>query len=177
MEGTEKDIKYRKAAAWRACSKLTKIWKSSLPKTFKLRLFAATVESVLLYGCETWTVSSKLAKGLDGMYTRMLRTVLNVHWSQHVTNKDLYGQLPKLSDKIRQRRIRFAGHCSRSKHEPVSELIHWIPKHGYRRPGKPNLTFIDTLKQDTGLAASEFQAAMEDRKLWRSITVRERHPP
>ena len=27
MESTAKDIKQRKAAAWRACSKMSKIWK------------------------------------------------------------------------------------------------------------------------------------------------------
>ena len=32
--------------------------------------------------------------------------------------------------------------------EPVSKLIHWIPKHGKRRPGKPTLTYINVLKQD-----------------------------
>ena len=80
MDSSGKDIKTRKAAAWRACNKLSKIWKSSLPRRCKLRLFAATVESVLLYGCEAWTVTLKLAKELDGCYTRMLRTVLNVNW-------------------------------------------------------------------------------------------------
>ena len=172
MASTEKDIKFRKAAAWRACNKLSKIWKSALPRSLKLRFFTATVESVLLYGCETWTLSSKLAKGLDGLYTRMLRTVLNVHWSQHITNKILYGDLPKLSEKIRRRRTRFAGHCSRSREEPVSNLIHWLPKRGRRKPGKPALTYINVLKEDTGLLAEELRSAMEDRKIWRSITVR-----
>ena len=32
MESSEKDVKVRKAAAWRACSKLNKIWKSTLPR-------------------------------------------------------------------------------------------------------------------------------------------------
>ena len=100
MENTEKDVKARKAAAWRACNKLSKIWKSSLPRAFKRRLFAATVESVLLYGCEAWTITSKLAKGVDGCYTRMLRTAFNVQWKQHMTNKELYGDLPKITDKI-----------------------------------------------------------------------------
>ena len=160
MESTEKDIKFRRAAAWRAYNKLTKIWKSSLPKAFKLRMFTATVESVLLYGCKPWTISAKLAKSLDGTYTRMLRTVLNVHWQQRITNKDLYGKLPRLSEKIRQRRVRFAGHCSRSVDEPVSNLVHWIPKHRRRRPGKPNLTYIDVMmKQGTILEASSFHAA------------------
>ena len=76
-ESSEKDVKVRKAAAWRACSKLNKIWKSALPRGFKQRLFAATVESVLLYGCEAWTVTPKLSKDLDGCYTRLLRTVFN----------------------------------------------------------------------------------------------------
>ena len=66
----------------------------------------------------------------------MLRTVLNVHYKQHITNKELYGELPKLSDKIRQRRLRFAGHYSRSQQEPVSKLLHWTPKHGRRKPGR-----------------------------------------
>ena len=70
--------------------------------------FTATVESVLLHGSKAWTDFTKLAKGLDGMYTKMLRTALIVHWNQHVTNKD-YGKQPKLSGTIKQRRMRFAG--------------------------------------------------------------------
>ena len=52
MSGTAKDIQQRKVAAWRAFSKLNKIWKSSLSVKFKLWLFTATVESVLLCSCE-----------------------------------------------------------------------------------------------------------------------------
>ncbi|XP_072033128.1 uncharacterized protein [Amphiura filiformis] len=79
MKSSEKDVKIRKAAAWRACNGMAKIWKSSLSARFKQRLFTATVESVLLYGCEAWTVTSKLAKELDGCYTRLLRSMRNVH--------------------------------------------------------------------------------------------------
>ena len=48
-----KDINTRQAQAWRACNKLTKIWKSNLPRPSKIKLFQATVESILLYGSET----------------------------------------------------------------------------------------------------------------------------
>ncbi|XP_019633676.1 PREDICTED: exportin-5-like, partial [Branchiostoma belcheri] len=72
MESTAKDINSRKAAAWRACNKMDKIWKSDLSSKLKTRLFLSTVESVLLYGCEAWTVTPKLEKQLDGCYTRML---------------------------------------------------------------------------------------------------------
>ena len=32
--------------------------------------FSTTVESVLLYSCGAWTITPKLAKELDGCYTR-----------------------------------------------------------------------------------------------------------
>ena len=151
IESSEKDVKVRKAVAWRTCSKLNKIWKSTLPRGFKQRLFAATVESVLLYGCEAWTVTP-ITKDLDGCYTRLLRTVFNVNWKQHITNKELYGSLHKVSEKIRDRRLRFAGHCCRSTEEPISRLLLsclWRPKHWKRKAGRPTITYTDVRQQDT----------------------------
>ncbi len=57
VDNTETDIKIRKALAWKACNKLTKIWKSTLSRSIKTSLFISTVESVLLYGCEAWTLT------------------------------------------------------------------------------------------------------------------------
>ena len=135
----------------------------------------ATVESVLLYGCETWTLTPKLEKQLDGCYTRMLRTIFNINWRQHVTNKELYGNIPKVSDKIRERRMRFAGHCLRNVKEPVSKLVLWVPTSGHRSRGRPTKTYIDILKRDTGLELDDLKPAMQDRKVWRTIVVREQH--
>ena len=95
----------------------------------KRRLFVTTVESVLLYGCEAWTLTVKDEKALDGVYTRMLRAALNVSWKDHVTNIDLYGYLPRLSDTIRKRRMRLAGHCVRHSELTASELILWKEDH------------------------------------------------
>ena len=57
-----------------------------LSRKLKVRLFVATVESLLLYGAETWTFTKALKKQLDGCYTRMLRMALNVSWKCHMTN-------------------------------------------------------------------------------------------
>ena len=163
MESSEKDVKVSKAAAWRACGKLNKIWKSTLPRGFKQRLFAATVESVLLYGCEAWTVTPKLSKDFDGCYTRLFKTEFNVSWKQHITNKELYGSLPKVSEKIRDRRLRFAGHCCRSTEEPISRLLLWRPKRGKRKADRPTIiTYTDVLQQDTGLETPDMRTAMLD---------------
>ena len=43
IESTSKDFAVRKALAWSACHKMKKIWKSSLSRKMKIRLFLSTV--------------------------------------------------------------------------------------------------------------------------------------
>ena len=106
---------------------------------------------------------------LDGVYTRMLRVALNVSWKDHITNVNLYGKLPRLSDKIRQRRMRLAGHCVRHLELSACELILWEPTYGKLSRGRPQTTYVDTLKRDTGLSSvSELQTLMKDREQWRA---------
>ena len=71
VSSSKADIKRRIALAWSAANKLTKIWKSDLSKKFKIDIFRATVESVLLYGCETWTLTKDLERKLNGCYTKL----------------------------------------------------------------------------------------------------------
>ena len=139
------------------------------------RLFVSTVESVLLYGAETWTLTVQHERALDGVYTRMLRIALNVSWEDHIRNTELYGDLPRLSDKIRQRRMRLAGHCVRHPELAASDLVLWEPSHGTRNPGRGRTTYIDTLKRDTGLSdATEIRTLMEDRVEWRAAILNSR---
>lgn len=93
-----------------------------------------------------------------------------------MTNEDLYGDRPKITDKIRSRRLKFAGHCRRQEDELVSKLVLWLPTHGQRKQGRPPLTYIDTLRQDTGLEVDELDTCMQNRAVWRSIGVRDHHP-
>jgi len=134
MESTEADIKRRKALAWGAMNNMTSIWKSHMSRQVKLRLFMATVESILLYGCEAWTLTKALEKSLDGCYTRMLRAAMNISWRQHMSNEELYGELPRVSSKVAARRMELAGHCYRHPELATSRLVLWEPV-GYTAAG------------------------------------------
>ena len=138
VDSSEKDIKVRKALAWKALNGMTRVWKSNLPRETKLSFFEATMESVLLYGCESWTIKAAEQKSLDGCYTRMLRAVLDIDRSAHTSNKDLYRGRPKLSSKIAAKKMRLAGHCHRHKEElPAGKLVLWepTPSQGHRSQG------------------------------------------
>ena len=177
VESTEGDIKIRKALAWRALNGMGSIWKSHMSRDVKLSFFTATVESVLLYGCEAWTLTSVLERSLNGCYTRMLRAVLNVNWRQRIPNTELYGDLPRVGDKVAARRMELAGHCYRHPELAASRLILWEPTHGHRSRGGQRKTFIDILKRDASVEdTNELVACMQDRIDWR-IRIRSRLRP
>ena len=90
-------------------------------------------------------------------------------WEEHVRNVDLYGNLPRLTDKIRRRRMKLAGHNVRHPELITSGLVLWEPAHGSRSVGGRRATYIDALKRDTGLSVTaEVKALMEDRQRWRA---------
>ena len=167
---SEKDFEVRKAKAWGACHKLKSIWKSGMRRDLKIRLFVATVESILLYGSETWTISQSLAKRINGCYSRMLRMALNIHWSEKVSNTVVFGNLRKPSVKIAERRLKLAGHLARHDDLLAHQVLFWTPQHGYRGRGRPHLTYLDMLQRDTGLNDSqEIMNVMLDRQVWRGV--------
>ena len=178
VDNSAKDISVRKALAWKALNDMENIWKSNMNPNLKKRFFVATVESILLYGCESWTMTETMEKSLSGTYTRMLRKALNIHWSSHTTNTVLYGDLPRLDVKIAQRRLRLAGHCHRHPELSTQKLLLWEPTHGHRRRGGQKTTYVDTLKRDTGASTTkELANMMGDRDVWRSLVASRIHPP
>ena len=130
VSSTEKGIDTRLTKAWTAIDKRWIIWKSDLTDKIKRSSFQAVVVSILLYGCTTWTLTKRLEKKLDGIYTRMLRAILNKSWRQHPKKHQLYGHLPPITTAIQVRRTRHTGHGWRSRAELTSDVLQWTPTYG-----------------------------------------------
>ncbi len=103
--------------------KLEALWKhrSYVAKAIRLQSYRALVESVLLYNCGTWALSSALADLLDRAQRKMLRKVMGLTWKHKVTNEDLYamctrGCLPA-SVQVINARWRLFGHVLRMNEE------------------------------------------------------------
>jgi type IV secretory pathway VirB3-like protein len=73
----QKNFEVRKTLAWKATTKLVRMWKQKrVSRRLKPNLFLACVETILLYNATTWTRTKTLTKRLDGCYTRLLRYAL-----------------------------------------------------------------------------------------------------
>ena len=168
INDSEQDFNVRKALAWKACNRLNKLWRSSLPNSLKVKTFRTLVEPILLYGSETWTMTRAMEHKIDGCYTNLLKRVQNLYWAEHPTLAQIYNGLPRISSTLSSRRLRFSGHCFRAKEEIISSLLLWSPIGPIR---SRKFTYIDTLKRETKLEIEELKTAMQDRELWRERYV------
>lgn len=177
IRNSRADVTIRIAQAWSAAVKLRSIWKSRLDVKFKRQFFQAIVVSILLYSCETWSMTKTLEKRLDGAYTKLLRYASGVTWKDYIKNTDLYHNLCSISHIVCTRRIRFAGHCLRAKNQMVHHLVLRQPRRGeFRRGGGSTLTYPKILLTDLlraglitrGTTTLEIADIAQDRNLWKS---------
>ena len=160
---------YRYKRCWlkKSWIALSKIWKSNLSRYIKVCLFQAIVESVLLYGAETWTITSKIQKSLDGCYQDAQScSQWQLEW-EYGKLRTIWWSSPPW--KLKDQRFQFAVHCLRSNKKIVSSLVLWISRHGLRKPGRPPTTYVDVLGKDTGLTTDELATTMKDRGVWKAI--------
>ena len=104
-----------------------------------------------------------MRKQIDGCYTT------HISWKDKVTNTQLYREMPKIYEVIKQRRLRLTGHCIRHIDELSHNLILWKPKYGLRNRGRQPNSFIDNLKNDCDCEEGELRTRLMDREGWKVI--------
>ena len=107
-------------------------------------------------------MSKVLERSIDVCYTNLLKKFQKLHWVDHQTFEEIYGNFPRISCVLTSRALRLAGHCFLSKEEIIPDLLIWRPI-GPTRSRK--LTYLDTPKRET-VPELELKTAMADRELW-----------
>ena len=130
--GTEEDTKARIQKARVAFLMLSKIWKSKLIKLkTKMRIFNSSVKSVLLYSSETWRITKHTVNKIQTFVNRCLRRIMNVKWSDKVSNNTLWtktNQLP-VEIEIKRRKWRWIGHTLRKPTSSITrQALTWNPQ-------------------------------------------------
>jgi len=107
-------------------------------KGTKIRIFNACVESVLLYGCETWFVTKDIQHKLQTFVNRCLRYILRIRWPKIISNKDLWKvtRQEDINVEIRKRKFRGIGHTLRKEDGDIPKCaLFWNPQ-GNRKTEK-----------------------------------------
>ena len=83
----------------------------------KMNTLKAYVWSILLYGCECWTLTKDLEKRLEATELWFIRRILKISWTEKKSNEEVMrmaGYERALLRKIRERQLQFFGHINRT---------------------------------------------------------------
>ena len=167
----------------------------SLPQ--RLKLFTATVQPTMLYGCSCWTLTHARSQKIQSTQRRMLRSVLGVRrrplldecgaksveswidWVQRATreveNTMLEFKVPEWVEETWRRKFRWAGHVARRfDGRWTKEILRYIPI-GKRAQGRPRIRWSDSLdafftyRQHEDTAYATWGGIAQSRETWHDL--------
>ena len=157
-------------------TKLNRIWKSSIRLSTKLKLYKSLVVSIVLYGCETWTLTAALEKKIQAFENKCLRKLLQISWTEHKTNNYVWSKIEGLAgpqepllSTVKRRKLKWFGHNTRRC--SLSKTIMQGTVQGQRTRGRPRKNWHGNIREWTGLQNHQLLRAAADRQQWRRVVL------
>jgi hypothetical protein len=151
-----------------------------LSKNVKVRIYKTIILPVILYGCETWSLTVREEYKLGKFENRLLRRIFGPRrdgvtggWRK-LHNEELHNlySSPGIIRIIESKRMRWAGHVARlGEKRDVYRLLVGKPE-GKRPLGRPRRRWIDNIKMDLleiGLKVVDWIGLAQDRYRWRAL--------
>jgi hypothetical protein len=150
----------------------------SYQKNLKIKIYKTVILPVVLYGCDTWSLTLREEHRLRVSENRVLRRIFGPKseedgsWRKLHNNElhSLYSS-PNIVRVIKSRKMRWAGHVARMREvRGVYRILVWRPQ-GKRPLGRPRRWWEDNIKMDFSEiridGADWIQLAL-DRAQWRA---------
>lgn len=173
--GADADVASRIQKARQAFYMLNKVWNASnLSRNLKLKIFKTNCLAVLLYGCETWKVTSSIESKIQVFVNKCLKRILKIYWPRVISNENLWALtgFEKMDLVIRRRKWNWIGHTLR---KPVDDIarqsLDWNPQ-GIRKRGRPKTTWKRTVVEEAKAGGKEWRevtALAKNRTRWKAF--------
>ena len=172
--GTEDDVQARIGKARTTFIILNNIWKAkNLSLKTKLQIFNSNVKTILLYGSETWKITTNILTKLQIFINRCLRRLLGIYWPNTISNANLWTltKQDSIEMQIRRRKWKWIGHTLRRNQSITKQALTWNPQ-GRRNRGRPKTTWRRTTEGEMkkeGLSWQQLERRAQDRRGWKSF--------
>lgn len=136
------------------------------------RILRCYIWPTLLYGAETWTISKTMIRKITAFEMWSYRKMLKIPWTEKVTNAEVLNRMettPQLERTIKTRTLKYFGHVMR--HQGLQKSLLEGHLEAKRQRGRPRQTWMDNIKNWTGLNYQQAIRQTNDRKLWRAVSV------
>ncbi|KAJ4439356.1 hypothetical protein ANN_07478 [Periplaneta americana] len=129
---------------------------SLLSKNLKVRIYKTVILPVLLYGCETWTLTLREEHRFRVFENKVLRKIFGAkrdevtgEWRKlHNTELHALYSSPDIIRNIKSRRLRWAGHVARMGESRNAYRVLVGRPEGKRPLGRPRRRWEDNIKMD-----------------------------
>ena len=149
-------------------------------KNLKFKIYRNIIFPVVLYGCETWSLTLREERKLRVFENMVLRRIfvprrdeLTGEWRRLHNEElnDLYSS-PNIVRVIKSRRMRWAGHVARMGEERVVYRVLVGKPEGKRPLGRPRRRWVDNIwmdLQEVGCGCMDWIGLAQDRDRWRTL--------
>ena len=136
----------------------------------KGRIYSACVQSVLIYGTETWAMKADDLSSLERTERMMVRWMCGVSLKDRKRSEDLCNLLGinRVADVVRRGRLRWFGHLERKSVDDWVSSCRRLVVEGARGQGRGRKTWEQCVKDDMELLGLHSEWAIF-RDVWREL--------
>ena len=113
---------------------------------------------------------------LQAFENKCMRKFLQISYLEHKTNEYVWDRINSIAGHqetiittIKRRKMAWFGHVLR--HDTLTKIILQGTVEGGRRRGRQRKSWLDNIKEWTGMKLHELLAAAQNRHVWRSLSV------
>ena len=146
----------------------------NIPTKAKTIIFTTVLRPVLLYGSETWTLTTRTSSQIQAAEMRVLRMIRGVTRRDRIRNEEIRERLRITSvlKIIEKNKLRWYGHVKRMEDtRHAKKFLEWVPP-GRRPVGRPRKRWTQGVEEAAEQRGRKLQEIIrdedfQDRDLWR----------